>query len=176
MVASSHLHAARFLNFISGLLATFWQGEFWWHREPLAWPVIDIIYAVLSVAFVGVAAAALLSRSAASTGSERQVLWFSFGCCIASVAFLGFLSIIYDYGDSLRPSRELPYVTSGRMILGALIPFLLLFVHGLDRASSRVKNNWLQPLLLAGMILFMLIFEIAINRPVFSSQYNWFHM
>jgi hypothetical protein len=165
-----------FWIFISGLMATFWQGEILWHRQPLALPVADMIYAISSIGFVTVAVVALLSRSTVSTGSERQALWFSLGCFIASVAFLGFLSIIYDFGDCVRPSRELPYFTSGRMILGALIPFLLVFVYGLDRASSRIKNHWLQPLLLAAMILFMLIFEIDINRTVFSSQYNWFHM
>jgi hypothetical protein len=162
--------------FISELLATFWRGEFLWHHQPLASPVADMIYIGSSIGFVGVAIGALLLRSTVLTGSQRQSLWFSFGCFAASVAFLGFLSIIYDFGDCARPSRELPYFTSGRMILGALIPFLLLFVYGLDHALSRIKNHWLKPLTLAGIILFMLISEIAINRTVFFSQYNWFHM
>lgn len=165
-----------FWIFLSGLMATFWQGELLWHHQPLASPVADMVYAIASIVFVGVAAVTLLSRRAISTETQRQALWFGLGCCIASVAFLGFLSIIYDFGDCVRPSRELPYFTSGRMILGALIPFLILFVYGLDRATIRIKNNWFQPLLLAGMILSMLIFETAINWPVFSSQYNWFHM
>jgi hypothetical protein len=162
--------------FISELLATFWRGEFLWHHQPLASPVADMIYIGSSVGFVGVAIGSLLLRSTVLTESQRQSLWFSFGCFAASVAFLGFLSIIYDFGDCARPSRELPYFTSGRMILGALVPFLLLFVYGLDHALSRIKNHWLKPLSLVGIILFMLIFEIAINRTVFSSQYNWFHM
>ena len=157
-------------------MATFWQGEIYWHGQPLAWRVIDVIYAISSIGLVGVAVVALLSRSSALTGLQRQALWFSLGCFIASVAFLGFLSITYDFGDCIRPSREFPYFTSGRMILGALIPFLLLFVYGLDRALDGIKSNWLKPVSLAAIILFMLIFEIAINQPVFSSQYNWFHM
>jgi hypothetical protein len=162
--------------FISGLLATFWQGELEWHRQPLAWPLVDLIYALASIGLIGVAGVTLLSRSAAATASQRRELAFGFACCLAAVAFLGFLSIIYDFGDCPRPSREIPFFTSGRMVLGALIPFLLLFVYGLDRALSRMKINWLQPLLLTTMILCMLIFEAAINWPVFSSQYNWFHL
>ena len=50
-------------TFVSGLMATFWQGEFLWHRQPLASPVVDAIYAISSVGFVGVAVVALLSRS-----------------------------------------------------------------------------------------------------------------
>jgi hypothetical protein len=163
-------------TFLSTLLATFWQGEFLWHRQPLASPVVDAIYAVSSIGFVGVAMAALLFRSNAATGPQRQALWFGFLCLVAAAAFLGFLSIIYDFQDCFYPSRAHPYFTSGRLILGALIPFLLLFVYGLDCALGRLKINWVKPAVLIGMILFMLISEITINRMMFSNAYNWFHM
>jgi hypothetical protein len=165
-----------FWVFISGLIATFWQGELLWHRQPLASPVADMMYEFSSVGFVGITVAALFSHSAAMTKSQRQELWFSFGCLVCSVGFLGFLSIIYDFGDCVRPSRELPYFTSGRMILGVLIPFLLLFVYGVDRTLNWMKYNWLKPVLLSSIILLMLISEIVTDWPVFSSQYNWFHM
>jgi hypothetical protein len=163
-------------TFLSTLLATFWQGEFLWHRQPLASPVVDAIYAVSSIGFVGVAMAALLFRSNAATGPQRQALWFGFLCLVAAAAFLGFLSIIYDFQDCFYPSRAHPYFTSGRLILGALIPFLLLFVYGLDCALGRLKINWVKPAVLIGLILFMLISEITINRMMFSNAYNWFHM
>jgi hypothetical protein len=163
-------------TFVSGLLATFWQGEFLWHRQPLALPVVNAIYAILSIGFVGVAVAALLSRSTGVTGPQRQALWFGFWCFVSAVAFLGFLSIIYDFQDCFYPSRAHPYFTSGRLMLGALIPFLLLYLFGMDSALSRIKNRWAKPLALAGLILFMLISEISINRMMFSNAYNWFHM
>ena len=163
-------------TFVSGLMATFWQGELLWHRQPLASPVVDAIYAILSVGFVGVAVVALLSRSTAATGPQRQALWLGFLCFVAAVAFLGFLSIIYDFQDCFYPSRAHPYFTSGRLMLGALIPFLLLYLYGVDRALDRIKNHWVKPLALAGLILFMLISEITINRMMFSNAYNWFHM
>jgi hypothetical protein len=163
-------------TFVSGLMATFWQGEFLWHRQPLASPVVDAIYAISSVGFVGVAVIALLSRSTVSTEPQRQALWFGFWSFIATVVFLGFLSIIYDFQDCFYPSRAHPYFTSGRLMLGALIPFLLLYLYGLDRALGRVKNNWIRPLVLIGMILFMLISEILIDWRLFPNAYNWFHM
>ena len=163
-------------TFVSGLLATFWQGEFLWHRQPLAPPVVNVIYAVSSIGFVGVAVVALLSRSTAVTGPQRQALWFGFGSFLAMVAFLGFLSIIYDFQDCYYPSHAHPYFTSGRLMLGALIPFLLLYLYGMDCALGRMKNNWVKPLALAGLILFMLISEITSNRMMFSNSYNWFHM
>jgi hypothetical protein len=163
-------------TFVSGLMATFWQGEFLWHRQPLASPVVDTIYAISSVGFVGVAVIALLYRSTASTGLQRQALWFGFWSFIAAVVFLGFLSILYDFRDCFYPSGAHPYFTSGRLMLGALIPFLLLYLYGLDRALGRVKNNWIRPLVLIGMILFMLISEIATDWRLFPNAYNWFHM
>ena len=161
-------------TFVSGLMATFWQGEFLWHRQPLASPVVDTIYAISSVGFVGVAVIALVFRSAPA--SQRQALWFAFASFLAAAAFLGFLSIIYDFHDCFYPSRAHPYFTSGRLMLGALIPFLLLYLYGLDRVLSRVKNNWLRPLVLAGMVLFMLISEIIIDWRLFPNAYNWFHL
>jgi hypothetical protein len=163
-------------TFVSGLMATFWQGEFLWHRQPLASPVVDAIYAISSVGFVGVAVIALLSRSTDAIAAQRQALWFGFWSFIAAVAFLGFLSILYDFRDCFYPSGAHPYFTSGRLMLGALIPFLLLYLYGLDRALGRVKNNWIRPLVLIGMILFMLISEILIDWRLFPNAYNWFHM
>src|SRR5208283_4419852 len=163
-------------TFLSGLMATFWQGELLWHRQPLALPVVDTIYTISSVVFVGVAVIALLSRSRVPTGPQRQALWLGFWSFIAAMAFLGFLSIIYDFNDCFYPSREHPYFTSGRLMLGVLIPFLLLYLYGLDRVLGRVKNNWIRPLVLIGMILFMLISEIIIDGRLFPNAYNWFHM
>jgi hypothetical protein len=163
-------------TFISGLLATFWQGEFLWHRVPLAWPAVNMVYALLSVGFVGIAVLCLLPRFSAGAQPQRQVLWLSFGCFIAGVVFLGLLSIIYDFGDCFYPSRAHPYFTSGRLTLGALTPFLLLYVYGLDRLLNRTKLQWAKPLALTALILFMLISEIAIDWRIFQNPYNWFHM
>ena len=164
-----------FWAFFSDLLATFWQGELLWDRKPLAFPPVNFIYVISSVIFIGVTLAGLLSKSQALEKSQRQALWFCFCCLTASVAFLGFLSIIYDFHDCFRPSRDFPYFTSGRMMLGALIPFLLLFVSGLDRALKNF-NNAAKFSALAGILFFMLATEIAVDWPIFPNPYNWFHM
>jgi hypothetical protein len=157
-------------------MATFWQGEFLWHRQPLASPAVDAIYVISSVGFVGVAVVALLSRSTALTGAQRQALGFGFLCVLAAVAFLGSLSIIYDFNDCFYPSGAHPYFTSGRLMLGAVIPFLLLYLYGLDRVLCRVKNRWIRPVVLVGMVLFMLISETLIDWRLFPNPYNWFHL
>jgi hypothetical protein len=165
-----------FWTFFSKLMATFWQGEFLWHLQPLASPVVDLIYFILSVSFIGMAICALLSNITPLSKLQRQALWFGFWCFVSVVAFQGFLSLIYDFHDCFYPSRKYPYFTSGRLMLGALIPFMLLYLYGIDCALGWIKNNWIRPLVLIAMILFMLISEITVDWPVFSSKYNWFHM
>ena len=103
------------------------------------------------------------------------MLWFTLGCFAASVVFFGWLSVIYDFQDCFYPSRAHPYFTSGRLLLGALIPFLILFVFGLDRALTRF-GNFAKFFMLTGIILFMLISEITIDWLIFGNPYNWFHL
>jgi hypothetical protein len=164
-----------FWIFLSGNLATLWQGEILWHRKPLAIHGVDSVYAILSVGLVALALAALFRRPAVTTTPQWQVLWFTFGCFATALVFFGCLSIIYDFQDCFYPSRAHPYFTSGRLLLGALIPFLLLFVFGLDHALTRFSNQ-AKFFMLTGIILFMLISEVTIDWPIFTNPYNWFHM
>jgi hypothetical protein len=164
-----------FWTFISKLAATFWQGEFLWHGRPLASPVVDVIYLILSGGFAGVALFAVLRRPGLATGLQRPALGLGFACIIATVGFLAALSVIYDFHGCFYPSRQLPYFTSGRLMLGALIPFMLLFVYGIDCALKKFKVA-VKFSVLAAMILFMLVSEITTDWPVFSNPYNWFHM
>ena len=164
-----------FWIFLSGNLATLWQGEMMWHRKPLAIHGVDSFYAILSAGLLALTLVALFRRPAVTTTPQSRVLWFALGCFIAVVAFFGWLSIIYDFQGCFYPSRAHPYFTSGRLLLGALIPFLLLFVFGLDRALSGFGNS-AKFMVLVVMVLFMLVSEIATDWPVFSNAYNWFHM
>jgi hypothetical protein len=89
----------------------------------------------------------VFARNPPATESQRHALWFGFWSFIAAIAFLGFLSLIYDFHNCVYPSREHPYFLSGRLMLGALIPFVMLYVYGLDRALGCVKNrHWIRPL------------------------------
>jgi Predicted membrane protein (DUF2142) len=163
-------------TFLSELIATFWQGGFWWHHQPMAFPAVNFVYVMASLLVLGVAFVVLCQKLAAVGQPPQDALWLAFGNLVASVAFLGFLSIIYDFHNCTYPSREHPYFASGRLMLGALMPFILLFIFGLDRALSPVKNNLVKPLVLLGIILFMFVSEIITNWPAFSNAYNWFHL
>jgi hypothetical protein len=162
-------------TFLSELTGTFWEGEITWHRVLLVPPFMNAPFTLLSFGFIGIALAALRPRFAAATQPQREALWIGFWSFAGLVALFAFLSISYDFHDCPYPSREHPYFISGRLMLGALIPFLLLFVFGIDRALKK-SGDRAKFLTLAGLVLFMVVSEIASDWPVFFSQYNWFHL
>jgi hypothetical protein len=95
-------------------------------------------------------------------------------CVIAALASLALLSVQFDFGHSVYPSREFPYFSSGRLIAGALVPFAILVVYGIGRLLPR-RTRGLPLLALAAIIAFVTASEIVVNRAVFRSEHNWFH-
>lgn len=163
--------------FVSELAYSFWQGsEIHWHANVLDLPAADAVYVILTLGFLAFALLSLFTRRSLATDFQRQVLGFSLGCLAAGALFLAYLSIIYDFGICMDPSPEHPYLAEGRLILGAMIPCLLLYLYGLNYLLQGIKNRWAKPAALTVIILFMLISEIATDWTVFSSQYNWYHL
>lgn len=166
--------AAGLWTYLSGQLGTFWQGEFDWHGRPMALPFSNNLYCVLSLVLPAAILPALL-RASAPNSLPRFALWLSLACCLAALAFFALASIIYDFHNCTYPSRARPYFQSGRLFLGALVPFLLCFVYGLDRLLDRFGDKTKYGVL-ALLIFVMVASEIASDLPVFSNAYNWFHL
>jgi hypothetical protein len=61
------------------------------------------------------------------------------------------------------------------LLSGALIPFALSYVYGLSWLLRRI-NPALPFLALGIIVLLMIASEIAVNRVVFSSEHNLFHL
>lgn len=162
-------------TYLSGQLSTFWQGEFYWHNQLLALPGSRALYTVISLVLICAAMPALLPRSSTTSPPQRRALLISLLCFVAGLGFFALLSTAYDFHDSPNPSRVHPYFQAGRMILGALIPFLLLIVYGLDRLLARFGDK-VKFAVLAAMICAMLAVEITTDWSVFSNPYNWFHL
>lgn len=159
--------------FWSGLMASFWRGEFVWMLVRLAMPAADVFYWLSSLVFVAVAMITLRKTSA---DFQRPGLWLAFWSFLSLVIFMALLSIGYDFGQCAYPSREHPYFISGRLVSAGLIPFLLLYVLGLERALFWIKNAWVQFSVLIAIVVFITISEILVNRPAFASSYNLFHL
>jgi len=163
-------------TFWSDLMDRFWRGEFVWSRRPLALPAADAFYWISSLLLPGVAAAGLFWRRSDIPDAQRRALWLSLCCFAASVAFLGLVCIAFDFGNCFYPSPSYPYETSGRLLGGALIPFLALYAHGLDKALSPVKSGAARMLALGAIVLLIALSDLTARFPAFSSQYNWFHL
>lgn len=162
-------------TYLSGQLATFWQGQFKWDNQPLVLPGTDFIYTVLSLVLLVAVLPVLLPRFSKATAWQRRVLLFSLVCFVAGLGFFALMSIIYDFHRCIMPSRQYPYFAFGRMLLGALIPFLLVIVCGLDYLLNRF-GTMTKFIILASIISAMLLTEIATDWRVFSDPFNWFHL
>jgi Predicted membrane protein (DUF2142) len=163
-----------FWVFWRDLITSFWRGEVKWHGQPLSCPAADGFYAISSPVLLGVALLGLRKKAGLSVFQRHAIGLAALGF-IASVGFLALLSIQFDFGDCINPSRAHPYFASGRLLSGALIPFALFYVYGIAWLFRRI--NPALPLLVLGVILvFMVTSEITVNRVVFTSEHNLFHL
>ncbi len=169
-----------FFYFWSQLMARFWRGEFVWGLEPLASPAVDAFYWVSSLVLSVMAAISLFPRATPVNTfvnqEQRQVVILALCSFFGCVVYLALLSMVFDFGECAYPSRALPYFTSGRLLLGALIPFLIIYLQGMNWALQRLKFGWLRWWLLAAMGIMIAGSQIDIDQVAFSSAYNWFHL
>jgi hypothetical protein len=165
-----------FSYFWSELMASFWRGEFVWGMKRLAFPAADAFYWISSIVLLGAAIIGLFPRFSLASKPQQNALWLALSSFVASVAYLALLSIVFDYGGCMYPSRAFPYFTSGRLLAGTLIPFFLVYLYGLKWIAQKVKGEGLLWWILGGMIVLMVGSQIAVDRVAFASQWNWFHL
>jgi hypothetical protein len=159
--------------FWSELMASFWRGELVWFGARLAMPAADVFYWLSSLILV---AWGVISLRRAGSDIQRRLGWFAFWSFASLVMFMGLLSVGFDFGECFYPSQARPYFTSGRLVSAALIPFLLLYVRGLDRALAWIKSERWRWGVLVALALLVTLSEIIANRAPFSSQYNLLHL
>jgi Predicted membrane protein (DUF2142) len=157
--------------FWSDLMATFWRGEVSWHGQPLRWGIADGFYPISTLIFVAAAIVGLWKRTGL-TAFQRQAIGSAILVFLMGVASLALLSIQFDFGTCINPSRAHPYFTSGRLLSGALIPFAVVYVYGLAVICGRISTG----LPVALVVAFVTASEIWVNRLVFASEHNWFHL
>jgi hypothetical protein len=164
-------------TFVRHLVPTFWRGELVWGTRTLAWPLADWTYLLTTLLFVSLAALGLgrASRAWAARVTEASAL-----CAVlAGVAVLAWLSLLFHFPERANPSASFPYFVEGRLISGVLVPFALLYVRGIEVATSRLSEFWRAPAawgLLAAVLALALGSELALTRPVFLSAFNAYHL
>jgi hypothetical protein len=160
--------------FWSDLIAAFWRGEVSWRNRRLGSSLADRFYAISSLLFLGATVAGVIKGRGLSV-FQRQAIAVAVLSFMAAVGFLALLSIQFDFGNCVNPSRAHPYFTSGRLLSGGLIPFALLYVYGIAYLVRRI--NAVLPLFVLGLIVaFVTTSEILIKRVAFASEHNWFHL
>jgi len=167
--------AAGAWTFWSDLMKTFWRGELVWHVERLAWRPLDAFYALSSALLVGAAVAAWF-RNGDRPAVERRAEAWAFACFAASAAFLAFVSVRFHFGASSYPSAAYPYVSSGRLIGGSLLPFLVLYVSGLARVFPKTVRGTATLSAAVLIAVVVTVVEIVLSADVFRSAYNWYHL
>ena len=157
-------------------IASFWRGEFIWQGQRLASQLTDGFYWISSTLVILFMAIGLIWWFAELTRFQRQSLWLALSSFIVLLLLLVVLSIAFDFGHCVYPSREHPYFTSGRLLSAAVVPFVLLCSYALKCAVSWIPGRWLRVILFAGIIVLVAVSQCMLDRRVFSSRYNFFHL
>ena len=110
-------------------------------------------------------------RDRSQAKSIRILLAWSFA---APILFLLFCSIAYDFGDWFYPSRQRPFLVSGRLIFGMVVPFAIFTVTAIKRLTG--NNRFLAIAALAIISLVCTVSELALSWAVFPSPFNAFHI
>ncbi len=162
-------------TFWSTLVRTFHEGDMNWHGRWAMGFFPSEIFFYVSVAVL------LIGLGAIWIGRRRHEIVCSrlVGTLIAlviggTVFFVMAMSLRFDFGTWPHPSRQDPYFDSGRLLYGALVPVLALFVGG---AAAIIGRFRLATAIVVGIsVVMMLAPQVVFFAQVLPSQYNWFHL
>jgi hypothetical protein len=165
-----------FVYFFSQVIESFWRGEFFWHNKRLAFRLIDALYVGTSILFLTISFVNSIRSRSHITPIRRLMIQIGALMIFLEILQLAFLSLVWDFGDSPYPSRAIPFFTSGRLMLGCLIPFLLLYVDGLSVLMALIGKR--SQLLVTACVLSFIVFgsELLLSQSAYESSFNWFHL
>ena len=119
-------------------------------------------------------------RTAARIANELSALGFEvtrdFGVT-GVVAVLAWLSLLFVFGENTNPTAERPFFFHGRLISGAMAPFALAWVRGLQVSATVLPQGARRAAGWAGLLVtvsVVLASEVFLSWQVFGSAYNWF--
>ncbi|MBW2447052.1 MAG: hypothetical protein JRG83_14130 [Deltaproteobacteria bacterium] len=162
---------AGFSEWAPTTLALFWRGEFRWLAEPMTLPGLDGALALVSAVCLAFGAASAWRAARRGAWLEPLALLTT----LAGFATLAMLSARFAFTDWGNPTRAHPYFTEGRLVLGVLLPFSVVFVRGIGQAFSRLHPA--VPWAALGLwIALVTATDFAVAAPAFASPWNWFHL
>ncbi len=159
--------------FLTELTKNFWRGEFRWHGQQMSWPVADWFYVISSAVMIAAFAVQFLRKSK-TAGILQRLAEIQASLLVAgSVLFMAAISLPFDYHKCVNPSREHPFFVAGRAITGALLPFALIYVKGLETLLAPIRK-WAPAAALICLIVFITITEFRVRGVALSSPWNFF--
>jgi hypothetical protein len=166
------------IEFSRELTESFWRGEFIWRGNELASEIADAMY-VLTTLLFGLAGFINIISKRNSLSFDNKIFNYLHLCIVLLYGlFLAILSIRYDYGNCHYPSKEFPYLVSGRLILASLVSFSIIYVKGVEFLAVKISRR-IDPIIIVFLIVaYSACSEIAITLEggVFASPYNFFHL
>jgi hypothetical protein len=140
----------------------------------------DAFYVGSTVLLAAAGAIVLLRRRAGGAKrpepGERTTEILSVVSPMLSVLLLAALSMAFDFGSSAYPSKASPYFTSGRLLSGSLVPFLIVYIAGLELLlPSRARTFWTWTILATAAAI-QVGSEVMLTAEVFRSPFNAFHL
>jgi hypothetical protein len=160
-------------EFWMSVITSFWRGEFIWHRARLAEDWSDAFYWTASTIAFAITLSSLVVRG--KSEPKRALLWIGIISFLSLFGFLVLISIRYDFGTCQGPSRERPFLASGRLLNAAAVPFFILFAYAIEKAADWTKREWVRWGALACTAVIVMAAQSSVNAPAFSSRYNFFH-
>lgn len=160
--------------FLTNLVRTFWRGEYVWHAKVMSWPPADWFYLLSSVVMITVFAVQMFRRWRNKTAMQQLIESQSLLLVLTSVLFMAAISLPFDFHQCVNPSRDHPFFVSGRIISGALLPFVLMYVAGMEFLLRPIRKWIPAASVLACLLLFITVTELQVRRVAFASPYNFF--
>ncbi|MGA9529020.1 MAG: hypothetical protein WBS24_12980 [Terriglobales bacterium] len=160
--------------FLTNLGERFWRGEYVWHLQPMRWPVADWFYLISSVVLVAAFAVQVFRDWKDGTPTQHFAEITAPMLVVTSILFMAAISLPFDFHQCFYPSQEHPFFLSGRIISGALLPFVLMYASGMEFLVKRVGRGASAAAVLLCLMAFITITEFSMREAVFSSPYNYF--
>jgi len=142
----------------------------------MAFRGMDFFYGVSSAVLLLASAGALVIKRKTLPRGQQVVGWLNVAVFLLSLLFLAAISVRYDFDGCANPSSAHPFVTSGRLALAAWLPFVALYLGGLNvllPGRRLLPARWTVLVVIVSLMTFS---EVALSRAAFESSFNWFHM
>jgi hypothetical protein len=161
-------------GFFGELIDGFWRGEISWAGGPLRNAAAERFYLTSTLVLLVAFLIQFMRDHRTNRRLQRLNEYLSLYLVGASVIFMAAISLLFDFQECVYPSRAWPYFVSGRIIMGALLPFAVLYLSGFEALLRPVKK-FVHPILPLLVICIAIVYvEISLTATVFLSHFNFY--